>query len=220
MQGESYVAVIFTNQRTGDDDDGYLAAAAHMDRLASEQPGYLGIDSVRSPSGEGITVSYWADDAAARAWKEHADHLVAQQRGRTTWYDRYSVRVATVGREYHHVRPIFHLALPRDWEAAETAGVYEMSTRGITLEQEGFVHCSLAHQVEGVARRFYSDLDELVVLHLDRDSLAAELRFEPPAEGVDELFPHLYGPIPLAAVTDTSIWIRADDQLWHRPAGI
>lgn len=217
MQREPYVAVIFTNQRTGDDDEGYLAEAARMDQLASEQPGYVGIESVRSPSGHGITVSYWIDDKAARAWKAHADHQVAQQRGRTTWYDRYSVRVATVEREYHHVRPIYHLALPDDWAAAIAIGSYEMSTRGITLADEGFVHCSLAGQLEGVARRFYADLDTLVVLHVDRDALDAALRFEPPADGIDELFPHVYGPIPVAAVSAITPWTRADGDVWQRP---
>jgi uncharacterized protein (DUF952 family) len=215
MRGEPYVAIIFTNQRTGDDDDGYLAEAARMDALASEQPGYVDIDSVRDPSGFGITVSYWDDEAAALAWKAHAEHLVAQQRGRSTWYDRYSVRVATVTREYDYVRPICHLALPDEWAAAVTAGQYTMSTRGITLADEGFIHCSFAHQVLGVAQRFYGDVTELVVVRLDRTALDADLRVEPAADGVDELFPHLYAPIPIDAVVTTTAWRR--DGQWSTP---
>ena len=73
-----YVAVIFTSVRT-DDDGGYATMAAAMERLAREQPGYLGIEAARE--GVGITVSYWRDEAAAKAWKEVGAHLVAQHRG-------------------------------------------------------------------------------------------------------------------------------------------
>jgi len=92
-----YVAVIFTSLRT-DGDSGYAAMSARMEALAVEQPGYLGIESARD--GLGITVSYWADEASAQAWKQVAAHLVAQQRGRDTWYADYRVRVAVVHRDY------------------------------------------------------------------------------------------------------------------------
>jgi heme-degrading monooxygenase HmoA len=92
-----YTAVIFTSLRT-EGDNGYAAMATRMESLAREQPGYLGIESARE--GFGITVSYWVDDAAARAWKEVAQHLVAQRRGRDAWYRDYRVRVATVTRDY------------------------------------------------------------------------------------------------------------------------
>ncbi|RNM14003.1 antibiotic biosynthesis monooxygenase family protein [Nocardioides pocheonensis] len=93
-----YTAVIFTSTRT-DGDHGYAAMAARMEELAREQPGYLGFESVRE-GASGITVSYWVDDAAAAAWKQVHEHLVAQERGRTTWYADYRVQVATVTRSY------------------------------------------------------------------------------------------------------------------------
>ncbi|MDP9100653.1 MAG: antibiotic biosynthesis monooxygenase [Actinomycetota bacterium] len=92
-----YTAVIFTSIRGGDG-VGYPAMSARMRELAAAQPGYLGIESARE--GVGITVSYWTDDAAARAWKGVAEHLVAQQLGRDRWYSDYRVRVATVTRDY------------------------------------------------------------------------------------------------------------------------
>ena len=92
-----YVAVIFTSLRT-DGDQGYAAMSQAMDTLAAAQPGYLGVESARE--GVGITVSYWRDEDAARAWKEVAAHLVAQRRGRAVWYRDYRVRVATVHRDY------------------------------------------------------------------------------------------------------------------------
>ncbi|WP_262849634.1 antibiotic biosynthesis monooxygenase family protein [Mumia quercus] len=92
-----YTAVIFTSLRS-ETDQGYDVMSARMAALASEQPGYLGIESARD--GLGLTVSYWRDDAAAAAWKQVAEHLVAQQRGRDVWYADYRVRVATVTRAY------------------------------------------------------------------------------------------------------------------------
>ena len=100
-----YVAVVFTSLRTpvGEGgDDGYAAMSARMDELAARQPGYLGVEAARE--GLGITVSYWADEESARAWKEVAAHVVAQQRGRDAWYSDYRVRVATVTRDYGKLR--------------------------------------------------------------------------------------------------------------------
>jgi heme-degrading monooxygenase HmoA len=93
-----YVAVIFTSTRT-DGDQGYAATAEAMEKLAADQPGYLGIEAARD-ADLGITVSYWADDKAALAWKDVAAHLIVQRRGRQTWYTDYRVRVATVHRAY------------------------------------------------------------------------------------------------------------------------
>ena len=92
-----YTAVIFTSLRT-DGDNGYAVMSRRMEELAAEQPGFLGIESAREDVG--LTVSYWRDDDAARAWKQVAEHLVAQERGRSTWYSDYQVRVATVTRSY------------------------------------------------------------------------------------------------------------------------
>jgi heme-degrading monooxygenase HmoA len=93
-----YTAVIFTSTRT-EGDQGYAVMAARMESLAKEQPGYLGFESAREGTF-GITVSYWADDGAAAAWKQVHEHLVAQDRGRSTWYADYRVHVATVTRAY------------------------------------------------------------------------------------------------------------------------
>lgn len=92
-----YTAVIFTSLRS-DVDNGYGETSAEMERLAREQPGFLGIESARS--GLGITVSYWRTDEDARAWKRVAEHVEAQRRGRSEWYAAYEVRIATVTRAY------------------------------------------------------------------------------------------------------------------------
>jgi uncharacterized protein (DUF952 family) len=100
------------------------------------------------------------------------------------------------------VTALLHLAERADWDKARLAGEYLVSTRGRTLAEEGFIHCSLPSQVRGVAELFYADLDDLVVLVIDSDRLTAPIRFEPPAPGVDALFPHIYGPVPAGAVVE------------------
>jgi len=94
-----YYAVIFTSTRTAGD-HGYAETADRMVELASRQPGFLGVESVRDPDGIGITISYWSSTEAIRAWKAQADHLLAQERGMRDWYLRYEVRVARVERAY------------------------------------------------------------------------------------------------------------------------
>ena len=92
-----YYAVIFSSLRT-DPDPEYGAMAERMEALAREQPGFLGVESARNEIG--ITVSYWESLEAIRAWKQHAEHLVAQRMGREQWYSAYCVRVCRVEREY------------------------------------------------------------------------------------------------------------------------
>jgi heme-degrading monooxygenase HmoA len=98
-----YVAVIFTSRRTPGD-HGYSDMTVSMLALAREQPGYLGVESVRDDD-LGITVSYWSDEGAAGSWKAVAEHLVAQERGRDLWYSEYRVRLATVTGEYGSSQP-------------------------------------------------------------------------------------------------------------------
>ena len=93
-----YTAVIFTSARAPGD-HGYGRMSERMDQLAREQAGYLGHESAHEDT-HGITVSYWVDHDAAAAWKQVAEHLVAQERGRSSWYADYTVRVATVERDY------------------------------------------------------------------------------------------------------------------------
>jgi uncharacterized protein (DUF952 family) len=110
--------------------------------------------------------------------------------------------------------PIFHLALPDDWAAAFATGEYRMSTRGVTLEEEGFIHCSTEAQLQDTANRFYGDLDRLVVLTVDPNVVPSPIVFEPPAPGLDVLFPHIYGPLPIAAVNVARLWMRSPDTPW------
>lgn len=97
---EPYYAVIFTAKRTDIEDEQYGAMADAMVELASQQPGYLGIESARGEDGVGITVSYWKDEDAIKAWKAVLKHQAAQKAGQEKWYQWYNLRVAKVERGY------------------------------------------------------------------------------------------------------------------------
>jgi uncharacterized protein (DUF952 family) len=96
---------------------------------------------------------------------------------------------------------LLHIALAEDWSAAEAAGEYTVSTRGRTLAEEGFIHCSFADQVDATAARFYADVDDAVVLRIDPARLPTAVVVED-LYGTGEAFPHVYGPIPVAAVVE------------------
>lgn len=92
-----YYAVIFSSLRTEPDDD-YRRTADELEKLAHQQPGFLGIESARD--GLGITVSYWASIEAIKNWKKQSDHLAAQQKGREKWYSAYKTRICLVEHDY------------------------------------------------------------------------------------------------------------------------
>jgi len=92
-----YYAVVFTSLRT-DDNNGYAEMAERMIHLAEQQPGFLGVETVRD--GLGITVSYWQDLADIAHWKRNVEHQRAQLFGRDHWYKHYKVRIAKVERDY------------------------------------------------------------------------------------------------------------------------
>ena len=98
------IAVIFLSARTGTDEDGYVRAAAAMETAAAALDGYLGLDSARGGNGVGITVSWWRDEEAARAWRDDPEHARIRKQGRAVWYDWYRVIVATVDRAYDWTR--------------------------------------------------------------------------------------------------------------------
>ena len=93
---EEYYAVIFTTQRTDAEMELYGLTSDRMIALAQQQPGFLGLESVREENGLGITVSYWRGREAISAWGEHAEHKVAQKIGRQEFYSWFQLRIAKV----------------------------------------------------------------------------------------------------------------------------
>lgn len=96
---------------------------------------------------------------------------------------------------------IFHLALASDWRTAEADGHYLVSTRGATLAEVGFIHASRGDQWPRIREAFYADVTEpLLLLQIDTELLAVPVVEEPAEPGAAETFPHIYGPLPVAAV--------------------
>lgn len=98
---------------------------------------------------------------------------------------------------------VFHLAEAAAWVQAQQSGLYPWSTRGVTYLQQGYVHCSLPHQVEAVRAGFYADLgpEEIVLLEIDPARLASPVIMEDLQTGQE--FAHVYGPLDLDAVVST-----------------
>jgi glutathione S-transferase len=112
--------------------------------------------------------------------------------------------------EGRQMDPIYHIAFAADWQHAQQAGEYLISTRGVTLDQQGYIHASQAQQVELVANAIYRDAADLIILTIDPALLRSELRYEKMPDA-DDPFPHIYGPLNTDAVIDTAPFVLGPD---------
>lgn len=101
---------------------------------------------------------------------------------------------------------IYHITNAAAWEEAEQCGIY----RSDSLETQGFIHCSDADQVARVANALFNGEKDLILLHIDPDKLTSEIIYEN-VEGGLEPFPHVYGPIDVAAVETVSAFEPGPD---------
>jgi uncharacterized protein (DUF952 family) len=100
-----------------------------------------------------------------------------------------------------------------EWSLARDRG-------GIDPEPPGrFVHLSTLEQVHLPANRLYRGRADLLLLHIDPDELDSDVRWEPGVATDPEsmLFPHLYGPLPVHAVTGVTAYLPGPDGIF-RPA--
>ncbi|ORV50800.1 glutathione S-transferase [Mycolicibacter engbaekii] len=111
---------------------------------------------------------------------------------------------------------LVHMCRAGDWERAQQAG----ELRPESLRSVGFVHLSTPQQVHLPANRLYRGCTDLVLLQVNPDELGAPVRWEPGVPGDPEsmLFPHLYGPLPVAAVCGVSPYRPGPDGVFA-PAG-
>lgn len=91
---------------------------------------------------------------------------------------------------------IYHMCRQEEWQAAEAAGRYEGSSQD---RADGFIHFSTAEQVVESAAKHRAGQSGLVLIAVDAAKLGDALKWEPSRGGA--LFPHLYGPLGLEAVT-------------------
>lgn len=99
---------------------------------------------------------------------------------------------------------------PADWSAAQSGGEYTPAA----FVHDGFVHFSFAHQVARVANAIYPDEPDLIAVEVDSEAVPAELLIEDCYES-GEVFPHVYGPIPLAAARGSTPLTRGVDGNWE-----
>jgi heme-degrading monooxygenase HmoA len=89
------------NNLKKDDTCCYGVTANRMMELAEQADGFLGVESVREETTSvGITVSYWRDLTSIQEWKQHSEHLIAQEHGKKEWYSAYTTRICQVERDY------------------------------------------------------------------------------------------------------------------------
>jgi uncharacterized protein (DUF952 family) len=67
-----------------------------------------------------------------------------------------------------------------------------------TLGPEGFIHCCTPNQLKGVLERYFANVPDLLLLHIDESMITARLKYEAATGG--ELFPHVYGAIDKQAI--------------------
>lgn len=96
--------------------------------------------------------------------------------------------------------PLIYKICPSElWRTAETSGVFE----GAPIDtQDGFIHFSTAAQAPETAAKHFAGQNDLVLIAADTENLGKALRFEISRGG--DLFPHLYGPLPLSTVR----WVK------------
>lgn len=113
---------------------------------------------------------------------------------------------------------LLHITTAAPWRVALAAGTHVTPS----LHHDGFVHLSRPDQVALPANRLYAGRDDLLLLVIDPDRLDAEVRWEPgvPTDPESMRFPHLYGPLPVAAVTSVVPWRPGPDGTFAEPTDL
>ncbi len=91
---------------------------------------------------------------------------------------------------------IYHIVLPEVWETFTDEYEYEAES----LQTEGFIHCSYQNQLDEVLRRYYSNADKILILHINPHFLKSDLIAEPSTNR--EIYPHIYGKINKSAIVN------------------
>ncbi len=96
------MAVIFEVAPRDGKADRYFEIAVELKPQLEKIDGFISVerfDSLTNP-GHDLSLSYWRDGEAARAWRRHALHREGQREGRASVFDDYRIRVAEVVRDY------------------------------------------------------------------------------------------------------------------------
>ncbi|MGB2921998.1 MAG: DUF952 domain-containing protein [Mycobacterium sp.] len=107
---------------------------------------------------------------------------------------------------------LVHLCAASQWDTARLSGELHPDS----LDAVGFVHLSTPAQVHLPANRLYTGRADLLLLRIDAARLSSPVRWEPgaPTDPADMVFPHLYGPLPVAAVISVASYSCGPDGLF------
>lgn len=105
---------------------------------------------------------------------------------------------------------ILHIIKKEEWETAKLSGVYKNSS----LETGGFIHCSLEHQVCGVANKHYNGMEDLLLMYIDENKVSSEVIFED-LYALNEEYPHIYGELNLDAVIKVEDFPPDEKGMFH-----
>ena len=96
------IAVIFEVEPRPERKDAYLEAAARLKPLLEDIDGFISVERFQSLTQPGriVSLSYWRDEAAVRAWRNLEAHRRTQAAGRESIFADYRLRVAEVLRDY------------------------------------------------------------------------------------------------------------------------
>lgn len=99
------IVTVFRNRLLPDGVAEYGSRAEEIHALALAMPGLVDVKSFTADDGERVTIATFADEASQRAWREHAEHRVAQQQGRDRFYAEYSIQVCETVRARGFTKP-------------------------------------------------------------------------------------------------------------------
>jgi uncharacterized protein (DUF952 family) len=108
---------------------------------------------------------------------------------------------------------IFHITSIAEWQKAKDVGEYVAPS----LEKQGFIHCSQPTQILGVANLKYRGRKDMILLEVDTSKLQSPLKHEPYKT---EVYPHVYGPIQVSAVTSVLAFPSEEDGQFLLPAEV
>jgi len=93
------IVVLFRSRLTAEAGDDYTQMAEEMLATASDMPGFVDFKSFKAEDGERLSIVRWQDQETMTAWRNHPRHRIAQQSGRSKWYEKYLIEIAEIQRE-------------------------------------------------------------------------------------------------------------------------
>lgn len=115
----------------------------------------------------------------------------------------------------NQMTPIYHITTEAEFVAAKAVGEYYPAK----FSEEGFIHCSYLHQVVKVANARFAGLEGLVLIEINPAKLSSKVVDED-LYNAKELFPHIYGPLKLAAVVEVHLFPSGTDGKFNLPRSV